>query len=306
MSEDIYIDVNYLTESERDLILQVLAKDEELRKQEKRRISTLKNELDEIKKNGPREEEINSSRICARCRVPLGLIFNSGALCPKCEARVCKECRITDSTSWLCVLCAKIRQVRAESGAWFFEQERRKGERPQLYGSALVRASFRRAKPTSQHTKEFKDADPGSPPVISLNLNNHGSKLHRPVPVHMSRLVEKEGEEEEEKKNTEEINQNYKQYAKANRVERRVEEDQSDEQEKASSSSHSSTPRGKDCTYEQLLEYYAYMYLNKTVSTNISEQTKPNFKFSIVLGKTAYDIHWLSALKTYKCMSISE
>lgn len=38
MAEDIYIDVNYLTESERDIILQVLAKDEELRKQEKRRI----------------------------------------------------------------------------------------------------------------------------------------------------------------------------------------------------------------------------------------------------------------------------
>lgn len=38
MSDDIYIDVNYLTESERDTILQVLAKDEELRKQEKRRI----------------------------------------------------------------------------------------------------------------------------------------------------------------------------------------------------------------------------------------------------------------------------
>ena len=38
MVEDIYIDVNYLTESERDAILQVLARDEELRKQEKRRI----------------------------------------------------------------------------------------------------------------------------------------------------------------------------------------------------------------------------------------------------------------------------
>ena len=38
MAQDIYIDVNYLTESERDAILQVLAKDEDLRKQEKRRI----------------------------------------------------------------------------------------------------------------------------------------------------------------------------------------------------------------------------------------------------------------------------
>jgi len=108
--------------------------------------------------------------------------------------------------------------------------------------------------------------------VISLNLNNHGGKLHRPVPVHMSRLVEKEGEEEEEKKNTEEINQNYKQYVKANQVERRVEEDQSDEQENASSSSHSSTPRGKDFTYEQLVELYLHVFkqncLNKYIRVN--------------------------------------
>lgn len=158
MSEDIYIDVNYLTESERDIILQVLAKDEELRKQEKRRIrcvnlnfvwtnvwvafivrhvstfwtypwyclavsypvlvvdkkplfsfSTLKNELDQIKKNGATPDEIETSRICARCRSPLGWIVNSGALCPKCEARVCKDCRKMTSYSWLCILCAKIR-----------------------------------------------------------------------------------------------------------------------------------------------------------------------------------------------------
>ena len=38
------------------------------------------------------------------------------------------------------------REVRAESGAWFFEEERKKGDRPQLFGSALLRASLRRAK----------------------------------------------------------------------------------------------------------------------------------------------------------------
>ena len=72
-----------------------------------------------------------------------------------------------------------------------------------------------------------------------------GSRLHRPVPVHMSRLAEKE--EVEEKENTE-INQNYKQYVKANRVPRKVEEVQSDECEKPSSSSHSTTPRGESLT----------------------------------------------------------
>lgn len=148
MVEDIYIDVNYLTESERDAILQVLARDEELRKQEKRRIrwdtlatacdrlvrwgalngcyfehnfklylllihnlsfSKLKNELDEIKSRGASEEDIKSARVCARCRTPFGLVFNTGALCPKCEARVCKECRKENKSKWLCVLCEKIR-----------------------------------------------------------------------------------------------------------------------------------------------------------------------------------------------------
>ena len=97
------------------------------------------------------------------------------------------------------------------------------------------------------------EEDPGSPPVIfSWNLSNH-DRLHRPVPVHMSRLPEKEAEEEEEKKEWQaEVNQNYKQYVKkANRVQRKPEEDQNDtdEQEKLSSSSQSSTRRGK----EQLL-----------------------------------------------------
>lgn len=96
----------------------------------------------------------------------------------------------------------------------------------------------------------FMSEDPGSPPVISLNLNNHG-KLHRPVPVHMSRLPEKDLEEEEERKEFVEVNQNYRQYVKANRVQRKPEEDQNDtdEQENLSSSSQSSTPRGKKKYY---------------------------------------------------------
>lgn len=88
--------------------------------------------------------------------------------------------------------------------------------------------------------------EPGSPPVIMRTSQSDGSSLHRPVPVHMSRLTEKE--EVEEKESTEEVNQNYKQYVKATRVPREVEEVQSDACEKASSSSHSTTPRGESLT----------------------------------------------------------
>ena len=93
--------------------------------------------------------------------------------------------------------------------------------------------------------QDVKDAEPGSPPVITqMSLHNHGGKLHRPIPVHMSRLPENEGEEGEDEKRNTEVNQNYKQYAKANPIPRKVEEEHSDEQYKGSSSSHSSTPRG--------------------------------------------------------------
>ena len=97
-----------------------------------------------------------------------------------------------------------------------------------------------------------KDGDPGSPPVITLNLRNHG-RLHRPVPVHMSRLAEKDVEEEEDKgeeeNNAVEINQNYKEYVKATRVPQKPEKEQHDpdEEEKDSSSSATSTPRGENC-----------------------------------------------------------
>lgn len=103
---------------------------------------------------------------------------------------------------------------------------------------------------------EVKDGDPGSPPVITLNLSNHG-RLHRPVPVHMSRLAEKDVEEEEDEgedgKNAVEINQNYKQYVKATRVPQNPEEEQHDpdEEEKGSSSSATSTPRGENCILQK-------------------------------------------------------
>lgn len=92
--------------------------------------------------------------------------------------------------------------------------------------------------------------------MITLNLSNHG-RLHRPVPVHMSRLAEKDVEEEEDKgeegQNAVEINQNYKQYVKATRVPQKPEEEQRDpdEEEKSSSSSATSTPRGENCILQK-------------------------------------------------------
>lgn len=81
-----------------------------------------------------------------------------------------------------------------------------------------------------------------------MNLEKRAGGLHRPVPVHMSSLAEKDGEEENDQMDQVEVNQNYKQYAKATPVGRTGEEEQSDEEEKDSFSSCTSTPRGKGST----------------------------------------------------------
>ena len=67
-------------------------------------------------KGVPEGYEQEYGRVCQRCRTPLGLIFNSGALCPNCDKKVCKTCRVSfekseDEHSWLCTVCSKIRFV---------------------------------------------------------------------------------------------------------------------------------------------------------------------------------------------------
>ena len=51
-----------------------------------------------------------SASVCARCHTPFGFIFNTGDICPKCGAKVCKQCRLmynVNESGWLCQLCCK-------------------------------------------------------------------------------------------------------------------------------------------------------------------------------------------------------
>jgi hypothetical protein len=51
-----------------------------------------------------------SPYLCAQCKTPFGLLFNTGDICPKCDAKVCKQCRRmynVNENGWLCQLCCK-------------------------------------------------------------------------------------------------------------------------------------------------------------------------------------------------------
>lgn len=124
------LNLSFLLEHEREMILKVLQKDEKLRKREEKRIRKLKNELLEIKRKGCRQPQELGERQCARCLKNLGLIFDRGDLCEECRLRVCNDCRITapSGRQWRCNVCAKIVELKVVTGEWFLEERSKRFE----------------------------------------------------------------------------------------------------------------------------------------------------------------------------------
>ncbi|EPY75386.1 synaptotagmin-like protein [Camelus ferus] len=129
---------------ERDLILSVLQRDEELRKAEEKRIRRLKNELLEIKRKGAkRGSQHYSDRTCARCQESLGRLTPKTNTCRGCNHLVCRDCRIQESSgTWRCKVCAKEIELKKATGDWFYDQKvNRFAYRT---GSEIIRMSLRR------------------------------------------------------------------------------------------------------------------------------------------------------------------
>ncbi|XP_069389393.1 synaptotagmin-like protein 5 isoform X3 [Paralichthys olivaceus] len=128
------LNLSFLLEHERDMILKVLQKDEKLRKREEKRIRKLKNELLEIKRKGTRRPQDLGERQCARCLKTLGLIFDRGELCEECQLRVCNNCRVTfhKERQWRCNVCAKITELKVVTGEWFLEERSKRFEQVAL------------------------------------------------------------------------------------------------------------------------------------------------------------------------------
>ncbi|XP_047391615.1 synaptotagmin-like protein 4 isoform X1 [Sciurus carolinensis] len=138
------LDLSFLSEVERDLILNVLQRDEELRKADEKRIRRLKNELLEIKRKGAkRGSQHYSDRTCARCQESLGRLTPKTNTCWSCNHLVCRDCRIQESNgTWRCKVCAKEIELKKATGDWFYDQKvNRFAYRT---GSEIIRMSLRR------------------------------------------------------------------------------------------------------------------------------------------------------------------
>uniref|UniRef100_A0A8D0ERH4 Synaptotagmin-like protein 4 n=1 Tax=Strix occidentalis caurina TaxID=311401 RepID=A0A8D0ERH4_STROC len=128
------VDLSFLSDAERDLILQVLQRDEDRR---------LKNELLEIRRKGAkRSSQRYSERTCARCQQSLGRISPKANTCRGCNHLVCRDCRsYCHNGSWRCKVCSKEAELKKTTGDWFYDQ--RVHRFANRLGSDMVRLSLR-------------------------------------------------------------------------------------------------------------------------------------------------------------------
>ncbi|PIN99451.1 Synaptotagmin-like protein 4 [Aquarana catesbeiana] len=148
------VNLSFLSETERDLILQVLQRDEDLRKTEDVRIRRLKNELLEIRRKGAkRGSQRYSDRACARCQQNVGRVLPRTNTCRSCNHLVCKDCRMETATGgWKCKVCIKEGELKKSTGDWFYDQ--RVNRFANRLGSDLVRISLRRKPPGPANKRE--------------------------------------------------------------------------------------------------------------------------------------------------------
>ncbi|KAM3827732.1 synaptotagmin-like protein 4 isoform 1-T6 [Vipera latastei] len=138
------IDLSFLSEAEREFIIRVLQRDEELRKVEERRIRRLKNDLLEIRRKGAkRGSQRYSERTCARCQQSLGRVSPKANTCRGCNHLVCRDCRAYSADSrWRCKVCTKEADLKKATGDWFYDQRMHRFA-PRL-GSDIIQMSLRR------------------------------------------------------------------------------------------------------------------------------------------------------------------
>ncbi|XP_054422538.1 synaptotagmin-like protein 5 isoform X2 [Pteronotus mesoamericanus] len=157
------INLSFLLDHEKEMILGVLKRDEYLKKVEEKRVRKLKNELIEAKRRSGKTQQ-ETSRVCVHCQKNLGLIFDRGDPCQACSLRVCSECRVSGiDGSWKCTVCAKVAQLRIVTGEWFFEEKAKRFKQANVLGTDVVRQSILRRNPGTEEIqsqeKNHQDAE---------------------------------------------------------------------------------------------------------------------------------------------------
>ncbi|XP_068180954.1 synaptotagmin-like protein 4 isoform X2 [Antennarius striatus] len=172
------INLGFLSDSEQELILEVLRRDEELRLAEEKRVRKLKTDFLEVKRKGAKRGSGKyRQNVCGRCLEPLSRLTFASNQCKMCNHHVCRKCRTAlPEGSWLCSVCAKESNVKKMTGDWFYDQ------RINRFSAApvrdLIRVSMRKR---SQSNRRETTGE------ILLRSNELPVNTDPPVPVPQAR-----------------------------------------------------------------------------------------------------------------------
>ncbi|XP_043105033.1 synaptotagmin-like protein 5 isoform X2 [Puntigrus tetrazona] len=157
------LNLSFLLEHERQMILGVLQKDEKLRKREEKRIRKLKNELVELKRAGRRCSA--DQRECAVCLRALGLILQRGNVCTNCHRRICNFCTATPPDSnCKCTVCAKTAELKVVTGEWFLEERSKRFQHASIASSDVVKQSILSSPPDGGSAHRSSEMERSSTP----------------------------------------------------------------------------------------------------------------------------------------------
>ncbi|XP_038664036.1 synaptotagmin-like protein 3 isoform X3 [Scyliorhinus canicula] len=171
------IDIRSLKDQEREKVLDVLHRDEMLRKAEQERIRKLKSDYQEIRRKGAKSSSREYSiRSCARCQTTLGLVFNVGVVCSICSHKVCSQCCVYKiNRVWRCTVCHAHGQMKVKSGEWFIEERAKKFHQEQGKHETISEKLLQ----TFRTLSDIAIVPPTPPPVGCLLEERHSKGFTR-------------------------------------------------------------------------------------------------------------------------------
>ncbi|XP_050975879.1 synaptotagmin-like protein 5 isoform X2 [Labeo rohita] len=169
------LNLSFLLEHERQMILSVLQKDEKLRKREEKRIRKLKNELLELKRSGRRSSA--DQRECAVCLRALGLILQRGNVCTNCHRRICNFCTATPpGSNCKCNVCAKTAELKVVTGEWFLEERSKRFQHASIPSSDVVKQSILSSPPDGGSAHRSSEMERSSTPQSERSATPQSQK----------------------------------------------------------------------------------------------------------------------------------
>ncbi|KAH9498571.1 hypothetical protein Btru_007420 [Bulinus truncatus] len=171
------LNLSHLSEEEVSQIMEVIQKDFQIRREEKRKVTELHDQLvkEQTKIQLLKEKAGFNSTHCVICLESFGLLIRRKRSCYKCGVKVCSKCslpRPKKAGQFICPVCNKEKKFKILSNQWLYDSQTVSDKH---FGSCkVVRYLYKK----SPHSASDTEADSGY--LASSTNSATASQKHRP------------------------------------------------------------------------------------------------------------------------------